>query len=181
MAARKVRDRNDPPRDNTNARGWTVVEERDGRPKRNAGRDKKSEELREKEDRRNDREKEKEPAWMDEYIPPPSSAGILGGQSADGELDGIQAWKKGLKDKEQKEKETLQSKLLPETSNESNAPQTPADATPSEKPMDEIQLFKLLMKREQEQKSPLGGVLDLAPVISGDSNFAVACARLSNL
>ncbi|KAJ6604341.1 hypothetical protein DFH09DRAFT_1122361 [Mycena vulgaris] len=119
-------------------RRWTVVEERDGRSKRNH-RDRRTgaptEEGKEREERRDrDREREKEPAWMDTYIP--DSTEILGGKGGDGELDGIQAWKKGMK--EQKEKTAVERPA-------------PSDAPP-EKGLDEIQLFRLMMKREEEKK-----------------------------
>ena len=129
-------------------RRWTPADDRDGRYKRSSARERKSGQLgdegKEKEDRK-DREKEKEPAWMDTYIPTDSSPGILGGQIPGGELDGIQAWKKGLKDKEVRDhgsssshgQDTLGQLALSE---------------PTEKGMDEIQLFKLMMKREEEKK-----------------------------
>lgn len=84
---------------------------------------------------------------MDTYIPP-TSAGILGGKSADGELDGIQAWKKGMKEKEQKEKDLAKSRETTEAeSSKSNGHSASQDPQ-----MDEIQFFKMLMKREQEHK-----------------------------
>ena len=132
-------------------RRWTVVEERDGRSKRNAARDRRGvpEESKDKEDRKDrEREKEKEPAWMDTYIPNASSAGILGGKGDDGELDGIQTWKKGMKEKEQRDKGTSHVKedaggYRPSGSEKPKVP---------EKPLDEIQLFRLLMKKEEEKK-----------------------------
>lgn len=132
-------------------RRWTPGDERDGRDKRSSGRDKKSggnrDEPRDREDRRErEREKEKEPAWMETYVPTMSTSGILGGKSADGGLDGIQAWKKGLKEKE------LQGKNL-EISSESNVP---AGQDVEDKNLDEIQIFKLLMKREEEKKKSDG-------------------------
>nr|GAT49767.1 predicted protein [Mycena chlorophos] len=130
---------------NDNADGdkrWTVVEERDGRTKRNhrdrrnAGGDDKDKE----------RDKDKEPAWMDAYIPEASaSSGILGGKAANGELDGIQAWKKGIKDKEKA----------------AAAPKKPPVEPPIEKPMDEIQLFRMMMKREEDKKLAEGSSPDL--------------------
>ncbi|KAJ7102226.1 hypothetical protein B0H15DRAFT_319867 [Mycena belliarum] len=142
-------------------RRWTVVEERDGRSKRNH-RDRRTgastEECKDREDRR-DREREKEPAWMDTYIP--DSTGILGGKGGDGELDGIQAWKKGLK--EQKDKTAASPKKDEE--------RPAASDSTLEKPLDEIQLFRLLMKREEEKKQ-----VDPAPsgiaVVSRDADPA---------
>jgi hypothetical protein len=78
---------------------------------------------------------------METYVPT-SNSGILGGKSANGELDGIQAWKKGLKEKE------LQRKSL----DASSEPDVPASQDLEGKGLDEIQLFKLLMKREEEKK-----------------------------
>ncbi|KAJ7130057.1 hypothetical protein C8R43DRAFT_1134020 [Mycena crocata] len=130
--------------DSSGDRRWTVVEDRDGRTKRNH-RDRRAgataEETLAREDRR-DREREKEPAWMDTYIP--DSPGILGGKGGEGELDGIQAWKKGLK--EQKEKTAT---TAPKKDGERPAV---SEGTSEKQPLDEIQLFRLLMKREEEKK-----------------------------
>jgi hypothetical protein len=76
---------------------------------------------------------------MDTYIPTPSSGNILGGKSIDGELDGIQAWKKGMKEKEMKA-----------MINESNGAESRQPIANDQ--LDEIQLFRLLMKREEEKK-----------------------------
>ncbi|KAF5382923.1 hypothetical protein D9757_006379 [Collybiopsis confluens] len=131
---------------NPNDRRWTVVEDRD-KSKRSTGRDKKSfaEEGR-SDDRRGDREreKEKEPAWMDTYIPLSSSSGILGGQGSEGELDGIQAWKKNMKEKEQKVNKVASATPIAEAT----TPLKPVDA---EEPLDEIQRFKKLMEMAQKQ------------------------------
>lgn len=135
-------------------RRWTPADDRDGRYKRSTARERKSGHLgddgKEKEDRRDrDREKEKEPAWMDTYIPTDSSPGILGGQIPGGELDGIQAWKKGLKDKEIRDHENGSPNGQGHTLGQLSS-SIPFD--PTEKAMDEIQLFKLMMKREEEKK-----------------------------
>ncbi|KAJ3567363.1 hypothetical protein NP233_g6418 [Leucocoprinus birnbaumii] len=181
IAARRAeRDRDLRPRDRgdhwepSNDRRWTPAEERDGRDKRTSGRDKKSgsnrDEPRDREDRRErEREKEKEPAWMETYVPT-SSSGILGGKSADGELDGIQAWKKGLKEKE------LQSKSL-EVSSESDAS---ASQAAEEKALDEIQLFKLLMKREEEKKKSEDGS-SLGLDIGADTKVPTASAETNHI
>ena len=134
-------------------RRWTPGDDRDGRYKRSTARERKSghlgDEGKEKEDRKDrEREKEKEPAWMDTYIPTDSSPGILSGQMP-GELDGIQAWKKGMKDKEIRDQEESPP------SGQGNSLGQPSSSTltePAEKAMDEIQLFKLMMKREEEKK-----------------------------
>ena len=141
------------------------MDDREGRTKR-TGRDRRSgaglDDARDKEERK-EREKEKEPAWMETYVPTTPSGGILGGRSADGELDGIQAWKKGLKEKEKKEKEADSAA----DSAHKATPATPdaSDGGPSataEGSLDEIQIFKMLMKKEaakkdseQSQGSPL--------------------------
>ncbi|KAJ7462689.1 hypothetical protein B0H11DRAFT_2053854 [Mycena galericulata] len=171
MAARRAERQaagDKPPQENGDSSGdrrWTVVEERDGRSKRNH-RDRRAgagaEDGKDREDRRDrEREREKEPAWMDTYIP--DSTGILGGKGAEGELDGIQAWKKGLKEqslKDQKEKPAAFSKKDDE--------KIPASQSTPEKPLDEIQLFRLLMKREEEKKqvepSPETNVVSQDPV-----------------
>ncbi|KII93485.1 hypothetical protein PLICRDRAFT_35702 [Plicaturopsis crispa FD-325 SS-3] len=149
-------------------RRWTVVEDRDGRSKRSSGRDRRSggaiaEEGRD--DRRDrEREKEKEPAWMDTYIPSTSSGGILGGKGEEGELDGIQAWKKGMKEKEQKDKGGA-GDPLDKTPKAGGAPTSGGQ----DKQLDEIQLFKLMMKREQDQKKPADGTLG-EPTLAASPN-----------
>lgn len=126
-------------------RRWAATDEKDSRYKRTSGRDRKpagnGDEPRDRDEQRRERDKEKEPAWMETYVPT-TTTGILGGKSSTGELDGIQAWKKGLKEKEL----ALQEK---DTASDVN-PQTGQDTT--EKSLDEIQLFKLMMKREEEKK-----------------------------
>ncbi|KAF7339910.1 hypothetical protein MVEN_01908400 [Mycena venus] len=147
MAARRAAEKAS--QENGDASGdrrWTVVEDRDGRSKRNH-RDRRAgataEDGKDREDRRDrDREREKEPAWMDTYIP--ESPGIpLGGKGADGELDGIQAWKKGLKEKEK-------TAAVPAPKKDEERPA--ASESIPEKPLDEIQIFRMLMKREEEKK-----------------------------
>ncbi|KAJ3923027.1 hypothetical protein F5877DRAFT_32456 [Lentinula edodes] len=155
LASRRERERGpnsngkdkDPNAGNPNDRRWTVVEERDARSKRNTGRDKRSfpEEAR-TDDRRGDREKEKEPAWMDTYVPSSSTGGILGSKGNEGELDGIQAWKKNLKEKEQK------AKTAPVASGVDSSNDSPT-MTIIEEPMDEIQRFKKMMEVAQKQSS----------------------------
>ncbi|KAH9937603.1 uncharacterized protein B0H18DRAFT_1113418 [Fomitopsis serialis] len=98
-----------------------------------------------------EREKEAEPAWMETYVPTTSGGGILGGQSVDGELDGIQAWKKGMKEKERQEKES-EAVAAAKTFDDVKSSPTSAAPTQPESQLDEIQLFKLMMKREAEKK-----------------------------
>lgn len=139
---------------------WTVVEERDARSKRSSGRDRRSGVVDEKDNRKDrdrDREREKEPAWMDTYIPNDSAAAILGGKGSTDELDGIQAFKKDMKAKEQKDalpspKESRGADTN-RPSGSSMAVVVSSGAAP-EKPLDEIQLFRLMMKKEQDQKVP---------------------------
>lgn len=153
MAARRERERG---RDKDNNweggadKRWGAGDDREGRYKR-TGRERRTgnaaDEVKEKEDRREkEREKEKEPAWMDTYVPNENMSGILGGQGPNGELDGIQAWKKGMKEKESKEKDTTISTL----SKESGLEKPALPALPEN--VDEIQLFKFLMKQEEEKK-----------------------------
>ncbi|KAI0094692.1 hypothetical protein BDY19DRAFT_914068 [Irpex rosettiformis] len=151
--ARRDRDRTD--------RGWDRwepshdrerVDERDGRSKRTTGRDKRSgapEDPKEKDER-----KEKEPAWMETYIPATSGGGILGGLGTDGELDGIQAWKKGMKEREKKDKDDDTQGEAGQKSDTPPAPQTKSDVTapPEESPLDEIQMFKMMMRKEAAKK-----------------------------
>lgn len=74
---------------------------------------------------------------METYVPNDAHAGILGGQAAEGEMDSIQAWKKSMKEKEEKEKQSVA---------------TEKKGSNSENPMDEIQMFKMLIKREADKK-----------------------------
>ncbi|THU91780.1 hypothetical protein K435DRAFT_801035 [Dendrothele bispora CBS 962.96] len=135
--------------DNPGERRW-AVEDRDDRTRRGGGKDKKSGAIEDNRDeRRGDREKEKEPAWMDTYIPATGSGGILGGKGNDGELDGIQAWKKSVKEKEQKA-----NKTAPAVSNDDSSTAPDAPQKLSDEPMDEIQRFKKMM--ELAQKAPNG-------------------------
>lgn len=125
------------------------MDDRDGRSKRTGGRDRRPgalDDLKEKDER-----KEKEPAWMETYVPSSPGAGILGGKGADGELDGIQAWKKGMKEREKKDKDI---ETPPEARRKSTTPpEVRETAAPTgEPPLDEIQMFKLMMKKEAAKK-----------------------------
>ncbi|KAH8100640.1 hypothetical protein BXZ70DRAFT_165827 [Cristinia sonorae] len=171
MAARRERgwDRWEPGNDRDRAD--------DGRAKRAAGRDRRpggGDDGRDKDDRR-EREKEKEPAWMETYVPSSPGSGILGGQTAEGELDGIQAWKKGLKEKERKEKDTEDIPELPSVK-PSTAEPVPVAQEPrssGESQLDEIQMFKLMMKREAEKKGSellQNGIIDSSLPSASSSN-----------
>ena len=146
--AERERARHKPGQDHT-----FEASDRDGRYKRSSARERKSGQLgdkgKEKEDLRDgEREKEKEPEWMNTYIPTDSSPGILGGQIPGGELDGIQAWKRGLKDKEVRD----HGSSSPHGQDTLGQPSSSTLFEPTEKAMDEIQLFKFMMKREEEKK-----------------------------
>ncbi|KAI0778094.1 hypothetical protein BD413DRAFT_683932 [Trametes elegans] len=154
MAARRERERGWDRYEDRDRERPSGGDERDARNRRGAGRDRRpggaNDDTKDREDRRDrDREREAEPAWMETYIPPTSGGGILGGKTADGELDGIQAWKKGMKEKERKEKGGDAGADNGKNSNTNGASeQQPAGAGG----MDEIQLFKMMMKREAEKK-----------------------------
>ena len=163
LAARREREREDKDKDKDRENRWQTTEDRDSRLKRATGRDRKNADDGKDKDRRDDREKdkEKEPAWMETYVPD-ASGGILGGRTADGEMDSIQAWKKGMKEKEEKDKAAA-------TKDISSGP--PQDTTGQSEPqMDEIQLFKMMIRRETDKK----GEQD---VVQGASNPAPALSK----
>ncbi len=173
------------PRDRERDR-W-VLDERDAQSKRTNGRDRRRhsrDEDRDGKDRdeRKDprvRTEEKEPAWMDTYIPSDSGAGILGGKAENGELDGIQAWKLGMKEKERKERESeaLRSNSDIECPGSAKATEIPA-TPPTEPPLDEIQLFKLMIKREEEKNNAAslkGPVNDPAVAYIGPGSDSGEC------
>ncbi|KAG6813072.1 hypothetical protein H0H92_014131 [Tricholoma furcatifolium] len=159
LAARRADNRHARDKDilDPSDRRWVAAEDRESRGKRANGRDRKSgsmaDEAKDRDERRDrEREREKEPAWMDTYVPSPASTGILGGKPGDGELDGIQAWKRDRKEKEMKGKVDA-SPVKDSTS-------STRDVIPNEdgngNPLDEIQLFRLLMKREEQKKKVEG-------------------------
>ena len=131
-----------------------VMDERDARSKRFNGRDRPGHSRDEDRDERKDsraRIEEKEPAWMDTYIPNESAVGIFGGQAENGELDGIQAWKLGMKEKERKERESEVSRSGGDAEHACGTQMIESQAAPPEPQLDEIQLFKLMIKREEEK------------------------------
>lgn len=140
LAGRRDRDREtekDAPNDKSRDRDrWHTTEDRETRSKRPTAKDRRyADDGKDKDDHRDkDREREKEPAWMETYVPNDTHAGILGGQAAEGEMDSIQAWKKGMKEKEEKEKQSVVTEKK------------------GDNQMDEIQLFKMLIKREADKK-----------------------------
>ncbi|KAJ3776927.1 hypothetical protein FB446DRAFT_233186 [Lentinula raphanica] len=174
MASRRERERASSTKDkdsaNPNERRWTVVEERDVRSKRNSGRDRKAlpEEGR-ADDRRGDREKEKEPAWMDAEIPSSSAGGILGSKENEGKLDDIQAWKKNMK--EQKAKAASAAPGA-DSVKESSAPAN------TEEPMDEIQRFKKMM--EAAQKQPSDSPMIVGPILGSTENSKAPSPRVES-
>lgn len=139
-------------------RRWTPGDDRDGRYKRSSGRERRTangpDDIKERDDRRDkEREKEKEPAWMDTYVPSDSSPGILGGHGLSGELDGIQAFKKEQKDKELKDKAAnLSAPPVAQDLEETSLSVLHADM--KQEPLDEIQLFKRMMLKDQQNLNP---------------------------
>lgn len=145
---REVRDRRDRPTwdggDRSDKR-WATGDDRDSRGKKLSGKDRKLGEDGKDRDDRKEREREKEPAWMDTYIPSNGSGGVIGGQRSGGELDGIQAFRKEMQQKDKSTSPVVPSLAVPQTQ-ASSPGQTP------ENQLDEIQLFRLMMKREEEKK-----------------------------
>ena len=158
VATKREREKEDKEKDRDNR--WQTAEDRDNRLRRVAGRDRRNADDGKDKDRRDDRDKEKEPAWMETYVPD-AAGGILGGRTADGELDSIQAWKKDMKEKEEKDKAAA-AKDLPSGSKQDTA----GHAEPQ---MDEIQMFKMMIKREADKKGErevVQGANDPVPVLS---------------
>lgn len=163
LAARRDKDQwdRDRPRDKSPLADdrWNIVDDRESRNKRGGNRERKSGPATED---RKEKDREKEPAWMDTYIPS-SAAGILGGKRDDGEIDDFQAFKKGMRAKE----------LGEVTTRATEATAKEESATPStEKGLDEIQLFKLMMERDKGKKSELPG--DSSPLVHLDRPSAVS-------
>ena len=153
---KREREREDKDKDRDSR--WQTPEDRDGRLKRVAGRDRKNAD--DGKDRDRDKDKEKEPAWMETYVPD-ASGGILGGKTADGEIDSIQAWKKGMKEKEEKDKAAATKDLTPCTQ--------PGTAGQGESQVDEMQFLRTMIKREADKKGELEVVRDihgLVPALS---------------
>jgi hypothetical protein len=174
------------PRDRERDR-W-VVDERDSRSKRTNGRDRRAQSRDEDRDERKEsrvRAEEKEPAWMDAYIPNESGAGILGGKAENGELDGIQAWKLDMKEKERKDRESEALRSSGDPEQAGTAKVTEAQTVPpTEPPLDEIQLFKLMIKREEEKNKALsvkGSVTDPAVAYIGSgTDSGVSLVRIAS-
>lgn len=158
-------------------RRW-VADDRDNRSKRANCRERRAGDDAKDRDERKDREREKEPAWMDTYIPS-SSGGSFTMQRLDGELDGIQAFKKELREKEQKNQISSSDgePLL------HSLPKAELSVSKPDSQLDEIQLFKLMMRREEEKRqvdSPLASsprpnetAVENSSLLSKDSSFEV--------
>ncbi|THH03828.1 hypothetical protein EW145_g5972 [Phellinidium pouzarii] len=151
----RSREHGDPDRDLRE--GWSIAEDR---AQKRAIRDRRHDDGRDKDDRK-EREREKEPAWMETYVPPSSSSGgILGGKGAEGEVDSIQAWKKDMKEREMKAKglsiEISDSGVGASQETITDVKQSKTSAPAPETQLDEIQLFKLMMKQEEKKRAANG-------------------------
>ncbi|KDN50073.1 hypothetical protein RSAG8_01409, partial [Rhizoctonia solani AG-8 WAC10335] len=145
--------------------GWTTSEgRRVADRRRNAAGDDRLD-GKTKDDRtasKNDRDKplqEEEPAWMGDYVPEAGSLGILG--STRGE-DGIQAWKRELKEKERASQgveaplddeglgglddDVFRMKVVEDQAKQNASGQSEDDG------LDEIQRFKKLMQESERQR-----------------------------
>ncbi|GJJ13782.1 hypothetical protein Clacol_008039 [Clathrus columnatus] len=93
----RLREHPDAKRDRELREGWTIGEERSHAARRAPGRggERRTSGADEDKEVRKDREKDKEPAWMDDYVPEPNApkAGIFGGK-IEGMEDELQAWKR---------------------------------------------------------------------------------------
>lgn len=144
-----------------------MAEECDTRNKKANGKDKKaSDDARDREERK-DREREKEPAWMDTYIPGSSGSGF-GMPRAGGELDGIQAFKKELREKQQRNQVLSVAKPVSDPQAKADLPTLVTEAH-----LDEIQLFKLMMKREEEKRKAESPSATLQSTQSASENTSV--------
>ncbi|KAI9572813.1 hypothetical protein HD554DRAFT_2326246 [Boletus coccyginus] len=134
---RELRDRRDRPTwdaGDRSDRRWAAGDDRDSRGKRPSGKDRKLGEDGKDRDDRKDREREKEPAWMDTYIPSNGSGGIGSHRSG-----GKKCSRKINLPRQSPASRHRKPKLHPLV----RAP---------ENQLDEIQLFRLMMKREEEKK-----------------------------
>ncbi|KAF9229479.1 hypothetical protein BS17DRAFT_771518 [Gyrodon lividus] len=163
---RELRDRRDRPAwegTDRSDRRW-AGDDRDNRGKKLGGKDRRvGDDVKDREDRK---DREKEPAWMDTYIPSNSNGGVIGGQRPGGELDGIQAFRKEM---QQKDKSTSPSNadLTAESQVKAALP-----VQPPESQLDEIQLFRLMMKREEEKKKSDSPLILHPPSIASESSLA---------
>lgn len=94
---------------------------------------------------------------METYVPDSPSAGILGGKGLEGELDDLQAWKKGMKEREQRAAGIASGRGKGSGApSEANSVPDAAPSASGGSSLDEIQQFKLIMKKAQEDKQPAG-------------------------
>ncbi|KAG1716576.1 hypothetical protein ID866_628 [Astraeus odoratus] len=122
-----------------------AADDRDVRGKKTNGRDRRTaDDVKDREERK---DRDKEPAWMDTYIP--TNGNGFGMQRENGELDGIQAFKKELREKEQRN-QLLSSNDAEPLSDGAAKPDLPVPNPEGQ--LDEIQLFRLMMKREEEKR-----------------------------
>lgn len=118
---------------------------------------------------------------MEADVPNEPMSGILGGGSTTGELDGIQAWKKGLRDKEKDEKENRGALSEGERTPAPNADgekQSP-DSKLSSQPLDEIQLFRLMMQKEKEKRD--FDPMETSPVIPSKPGMGLPIVSVPHL
>lgn len=99
---------------------------------------------------------------MGDYAPE-TSGGILGGKGLEGELDELQAWKKSMKERDQRATGASSGRKASGPVTESSEPE-PAPANGGGG-LDEIQQFKLIMKKAQEGKPPAEG-LEFGPALT---------------
>lgn len=94
---------------------------------------------------------------METYVPSEPLSGILGGVASTGELDGIQAWKKGMKDKEREkdEKEGV-GRSVNDASTATTHEKPAREEAEAVQPMDEIQLFRLMMQKAKAKPDAEG-------------------------
>ncbi|EJD55337.1 hypothetical protein AURDEDRAFT_179104 [Auricularia subglabra TFB-10046 SS5] len=124
------------------------VEEGESKPSRRGGREREGRRTAaaaddEKADKERKERQKEQPAWMETYVPDSAGGGILGG-AEDGRMDDLQAWKKEMRGKMEKDKAAAD--LL---ANPSAAPNAPAKAAESGG-VDELATIKLMIKRAQE-------------------------------
>lgn len=98
--------------------------------------------------------REKEPAWMGDYVP--ESDKVFGARASEADLDDLQSWKRQLKDKE------LAS------SGETSKPSNGSSSETNGEVLDDIQRFKLKIKEEQEKRDM--GVENLPQTINASLN-----------
>lgn len=99
--------------------------------------------------------REKEPAWMGDYVPENDNK-VIGARANEADLDDLQSWKRQLKDRE------LAS------SGETSKPSNDHSPGTNGEVLDDIQRFKLKIKEEQEKRDI--GVENLPQTINASLN-----------